>query len=64
MYAVEHTNAVEDVRRAAQGRSTPKRRARRVPDNWVPCWKELRMLDEYSGPAANPEVERAYACGF
>lgn len=34
----------------------PERRARKIPESWQPCWEELRVLDKWSGAAADPEI--------
>lgn len=44
----------------AQGKEPVDNRARLVPENWQPCWQELRALDKHSGAAANPEMERLF----
>lgn len=64
MYASEHADATKETKRKAQGKGVPVRRARLVPQNWEPCWQELRTLDKWSGAAANPDVERAFLEGL
>lgn len=27
-----------------------------MPENWQPCWEELRALDKWSEAAADPEI--------
>eukprot|EP00170_Pyropia_yezoensis_P001593 contig_6921_g1597 len=63
MYAAEHADAVKDAKRKKSGRAVPVRRSRFVPQNWEPCWQELRTLDKYSGAAANPDIERSFLEG-
>lgn len=64
MYAAEHADAVKDAKRKKSGRAVPVRRSRFVPQNWEPCWQELRTLDKYSGAAANPDIERSFLEGL
>lgn len=40
------------------------RRSRLEPQNWEPCWQELKKLDKYRGAGANPDIERSFLEGF
>lgn len=53
----------EEEALASAGKAMPERRARMAPENWQPCWEELRKLDKWSGAAADPDISAAFPRG-
>lgn len=55
-YSAVRKDSEEEEKLKKAGKAPPQRRARMVPENWQPCWEELRVLDKWSGAAANPDI--------
>lgn len=59
-YDAARKDGEEEDARATAGMDLPERRPRMPPDNWGPCCDQLRVLDKWSGAAADPEIEVLY----
>lgn len=55
-YAAARKDSEEEEKLSKAGKALPERRARSAPENWQPCWEDLKVLDKWSGAAANPDI--------
>lgn len=59
-YAAERIDFDYEKVLQEQGKASPVRRARLLPENGQPCWQVLRTMDKWSGASANPEMEKLF----
>lgn len=54
--ATERKDSEEEEQLLIAGKALPERWARAVPENWEPCWEDLKVLDNWSGAAADLDI--------
>lgn len=59
-YAAEQTDVDYEKVLKEQGKWSPVRRSRLVPENWQPVWQVLRAMAKWSGTSANPAMEQLF----
>lgn len=55
-YSAVCKDCVDEDKLEQMGKAAPQRRARMVPENWQPCWEELRVSDKWCSAAANSDI--------